>query len=148
MENTETEVAVLREKISHIERLFDKLDDAIGKIAEVNNSVSKMLAIHDERLTTQDKTDEVLFNKIDSLRQQMVQDHSSVLQRLSNLERKVWTGIGSMGVIVAIAQLVGPHITERVFSSTNSSDIIEEVRPSSLELHRQQVHQFSIGPTK
>lgn len=145
---TETEVAVLKEKISHIERLFDKLDDAIGKIAEVNNSVSKMLAIHDERLTNQDKTDEVLFNKIDSLRKQMVSDHNSVLQRLSNLERKVWTGLGSMGVILAIAQWFGPHVAEKVLSSTTSSDTIEEVRPSSLELHRQQVHQFSIGPAK
>ena len=59
--------AVLKEKIDNVEKVFNRIDDAIVKIVEVNNNVSKMLAVHDERLVKQEKIDEVLFKKIDDL---------------------------------------------------------------------------------
>lgn len=145
---TDVEVAVLKEKIINVERLFDRIDDAIGKIAEVNNNVSKMLAVHEERLGMHEKADEILSNKIDRLREQMVTDHDSVLQRLSNLEKKVWAGFGAIGVITLFIQLVGPEIVTRMMPSVKVSDTIVEVSPNPLELYRQQIHKPNIGSTK
>ena len=47
----DVEVAVLKEKVITIEKFFEKLDQAILKITEVNSNVSKMLAVHEERVS-------------------------------------------------------------------------------------------------
>ena len=137
--------AVLKEKVDNIEKVFNRIDDAIGKIVEVNNNVSKMLAVHDERLVKQEKIDEVLFKKIDELHVKMDEDHKAVLERLGTLERKVWTGLGIIGTILVVLQVAGPNKILRLLSSTQTSGIMEEVRPISFELHRHEIHKSSIG---
>ena len=137
--------AVLKEKVDNIEKVFNRIDDAIGKIVEVNNNVSKMLAVHDERLVKQEKIDEVLFKKIDELHVKMDEDHKAVLERLGNLERKVWTGLGIIGTIMVVLQVAGPNKILRMLSPTQTSGIMEEVRPISLELHRHKIHKSSIS---
>ena len=52
-------LAVLEEKLQNFETLVSRLDSAIEKIAEVNNNVSRMLAVHEERITKQEKIDAV-----------------------------------------------------------------------------------------
>ena len=137
--------AVLKEKIDNVEKVFNRIDDAIVKIVEVNNNVSKMLAVHDERLVKQEKIDEVLFKKIDDLHVKMDEDHKAVLERLGNLERKVWTGLGIIGTIMVVLQVAGPNKILRLLSPAQTSGIMEEVRPISLELHRHEIHKSSIG---
>ena len=137
--------AVLKEKVDNIEKVFSRIDDAIVKIVEVNNNVSKMLAVHDERLVKQEKIDEVLFKKIDDLHVKMVADNKVVLERLTVLERKVWTGLGIIGTIMVVLQVAGPNKILRLLSPVQTSGIIEEVRPTSVELHRHQIYQSSIS---
>ena len=52
----EIKVAVLEEKLQNFEAIVSKLDSAIEKLAEVNNNVSRMLAVHEERITKQEST--------------------------------------------------------------------------------------------
>ena len=94
-------VAVLEEKLQNFESVVSKLDAAIEKIAEVNNNVSRMLAVHEERISKQEEIDSVLFDKIDKLRDKMDFDHDRVTERLRLLERKLWTAIGVLGAIIA-----------------------------------------------
>ena len=96
-------VAVLEEKLQNFEAVVTKLDSAIEKIAEVNNNVSRMLAVHEERISKQEEIDSVLFDKIDKLRDKMDSDHDSVSKRLSILERKLWIGLGALGAVVALS---------------------------------------------
>ena len=58
-------VAILEERLQNFETLVSRLDSAIEKLAEVNNNVSRMLAVHEERITKQEDIDSVLFDKID-----------------------------------------------------------------------------------
>ena len=44
----QVKVAVLEERIDNFERVFVRLDTAIDKIAEVNNSVSEVTAVHED----------------------------------------------------------------------------------------------------
>ena len=137
--------AVLKEKIDNVEKVFNRIDDAIVKIVEVNNNVSKMLAVHDERLVKQEKIDEVLFKKIDDLHVKVVEDNKVVLERLGTLERKVWAGLGIIGTIMVVLQVAGPSKILRLLSPVQTSGIIEEVRPTSFELHRHKIHKSSIS---
>ena len=96
-------VAVLEERLENFEAFVSKLDSAIEKIAEVNNNVSRMLAVHEERISKQEEIDSVLFDKIDKLRDKMDSDHDDVSKRLSILERKLWLAIGTLGAVVALS---------------------------------------------
>ena len=114
-------VAVLEEKLQNFESLVTKLDSAIEKIAEVNNNVSRMLAVHEERISKQEQIDSVLFDKIDKLRDKMDSDHDNVSQRLSLLERKLWVGIGVLGLIIAATNPQALKLVKPLISSTESA---------------------------
>jgi DNA-binding protein H-NS len=114
-------VAVLEEKLQNFEAVVTKLDSAIEKIAEVNNNVSRMLAVHEERISKQEQIDSVLFDKIDKLRDKMDSDHDNVSQRLSLLERKLWVGIGVLGLIIAATNPQALKLVKPLISSTESA---------------------------
>ena len=114
-------VAVLEEKLQNFEAVVTKLDSAIEKIAEVNNNVSRMLAVHEERISKQEQIDSVLFDKIDKLRDKMDSDHDNVSQRLSLLERKLWVGIGVLGLIITATNPQALTLVKPLISSTESA---------------------------
>ena len=122
-------VAVLEERLENFETLVSRLDSAIEKIAEVNNNVSRMLAVHEERISKQEEIDAVLFDKIDKLRDKMDSDHDIVTQRLSLLERKLWIGIGILGAIVAFTNPQAIKTLKPLLSSVESA-IIQPVSAS------------------
>ena len=122
-------LAVLEEKLQDFETLVSRLDSAIEKIDEVNNNVSRMLAVHEERITKQEEIDAVLFDKIDKLRDKMDSDHDIVTQRLSLLERKLWIGIGILGAIVALTNPQAIKTLKPLLSSAESA-IIQPVSAS------------------
>ena len=113
-------VAVLEERLENFEAFVSKLDSAIEKIAEVNNNVSRMLAVHEERISKQEEIDSVLFDKIDKLRDKMDSDHDSVSKRLSLLERKRWMGLGALGVIVALSNPQAIKLVKPLLSGAES----------------------------
>jgi len=101
------EVAVLGQKLEDLKHIVIKIDTAIEKISEVNSSVSKMLAVHEQRITKQEEIDSVLFAKIDKLRDKMDRDHDGVMQRIQLIEKRMWIAVG-IGIAVAIGlQLPG-----------------------------------------
>ena len=113
-------VAVLEERLQNFEAVVSKLDSAIEKIAEVNNNVSRMLAVHEERISKQEEIDSILFDKIDKLRDKMDSDHDSVSQRLSVLERKLWIGIGALGAVLIITNPQAIKALKPLLSATES----------------------------
>ena len=117
----EVKVAVLEAKLENFETLVTRLDSAIEKIAEVNNNVSRMLAVHEQRISKQEEIDEILFDKIDKLRDKMDSDHDSVTKRLSLLERKLWIGIGILGAVVALTNPQAIKSLRPLLSSTESA---------------------------
>ena len=92
-------VALIEQKLDDLKPIIVKLDSAIEKLSEVNISVSRMLAVHEERISKQEEIDVVLFTKIDKLRDKMDADHDSVLQRLRGLEKRVWMAFGGLAVL-------------------------------------------------
>ena len=117
----QVKVAVLEERLENFEAFVSKLDAAIEKIAEVNNNVSRMLAVHEERISKQEEIDSVLFDKIDKLRDKMDSDHDSVSKRLSLLERKLWVGIGALGAVVALSNPQAIKMVSPLISFTESA---------------------------
>ena len=67
----QVKLAILQQRVDDIKPLLDKLDVTIEKLSEVNTTVSRMLAVHEERLSKSEEIDSVLFAKIDELRDKM-----------------------------------------------------------------------------
>ena len=119
----QVKVAVLEERLQNFETLVSRLDSAIEKLAEVNNNVSRMLAVHEERITKQEEIDQILFDKIDKLRDKMDSDHDNVTKRLSVLERKLWIGLGALGAVVAISNPQANKLVAPLMSSVENAII-------------------------
>jgi hypothetical protein len=99
MESQEIKVAVLEQKIEDLKPIVLRIDKAIEKLSEVNTTVSRMLAVHEERISKQENIDVILFAKIDKLRDKMDGDHQLVLQRIRELEKRVWMAVGGLAVL-------------------------------------------------
>ena len=123
----QVKVAVLEERLQNFETLVTRLDSAIEKLAEVNNNVSRMLAVHEERISKQETIDEILFDKIDKLRDKMDIDHDSVSKRLSILERKLWIGLGALGAIVALTNPQAVKLVSPLLSAAESAIVAPAV---------------------
>ena len=123
----QVKVAVLEERLQNFETLVTRLDSAIEKLAEVNNNVSRMLAVHEERISKQETIDEILFDKIDKLRDKMDSDHDNVTKRLSLLERKLWIGIGVLGAVVALTNPQAIKTLRPLLSSAESAIVAPAV---------------------
>ena len=95
-------LAVLDQKLEDLKPVILKIDAAIEKLSEVNTTVSRMLAVHEERITKQEEVDTVLFAKIDKLRDKMDRDHDLVLQRIRQLEKRVWMAVGGLAVLTFV----------------------------------------------
>ena len=100
MDNNEyVRIAVLEQKLEDLKPIILRIDTAIQKLSEVNTTVSRMLAVHEERISKQEDIDVVLFAKIDKLRDKMDGDHELVLQRIREVEKRVWMAVGGLAVL-------------------------------------------------
>ena len=120
-----SKIEVVNQKVEDLKPLIHKMESAIEKLSELNTSVSRVLAVHEERLTKQEEIDNVLFTKIDQLRDKMDLDHNSVLSRIRTIERKMWSIAGALAVISVIVSPVGSRIITSTLTSPNSSVILD-----------------------
>jgi chromosome segregation ATPase len=95
----EIKVAILEQKLEDLKDIIVKIDNAIEKLSEVNSNVTKMLAVHEERITKQEETDSILFAQIDKLRDKTNRDYDSIVSRVQMIEKRVWMAIGAIACI-------------------------------------------------
>ena len=126
-QSTETKVAILEEKINSSDQLLSKIESAIDKLIEANSNITRMLAVHDEKLDKQDKIDAVLFEKIDSLHRDLTRQTDAIKKgcegdimkvnvRLTDLEKKMWTMAGGLAIVSLIFSAVGNKVITNALS--------------------------------
>ena len=95
----EVKVALLEQKLEDLKDIIVKIDDAIEKMSEVNSNVGRMLAVHEQRITKQEEVDNLLFTKIDKLRDKVDRDYDALITRVQTIEKRVWMAIGAIACI-------------------------------------------------
>ena len=55
MSELETKVEILRKELDNQKRIYDRLDVAIEKLTDVSNSIHRMLAVHEEKISRQEE---------------------------------------------------------------------------------------------
>ena len=122
----EIRVAVLEQKLEDVKDIIIKIDNAIEKLSEVNSNVSKMLAVHEERITKQEESDGILFAKIDKLRDKVDSDYDIIVSRVSLIEKRVWMAIGAIACLTflmntKVVQFLTPGTQSPIMEQQNSS---------------------------
>ena len=121
----EIKVALLGQKLEDLRHIVVRIDNAIEKLSEVNSNVSKMLAVHEERITKQEETDSILFAKIDKLRDKVDRDYDSIVSRVQSIEKRVWMAIGALACITFLirvpsaVQILTPQPQSSIMESRN-----------------------------
>jgi len=75
MADLETEVKFLKKELEDQKKIYDRLDIAIEKLTDVSNSINRMLAVHEEKLTRQE---EALESRRVEISSQISELHSRV----------------------------------------------------------------------
>ena len=110
--STDTKIAVLEERLSAYEVMMNKIDEAIQIMGKTSQNISKMLAVHDERIEQCNKADDYIGRLIEELRMENKDSHEAVVARIEKVENKLeevakyrWIIVGVFAVVTfAISQ--------------------------------------------
>ena len=119
------------------EQVLERLERVIETLQENNVKMGQMLAVHDEKLTKQDRIDAVLFEKVESVHREVSRstkeikagcerDIRLVDNRLRVMEKKMWTIFGALSVISFVVSPVGQRVIRPVLTQTSPPAIIQE----------------------
>ena len=89
MSEESIKLAVLEQKLLDFSNIVHKLDDAIQKLSEVNANITRMLAVHDERIEQCNKSDSILIKMIDEIKKENEEDHQQVIKRIESIENEI-----------------------------------------------------------
>lgn len=78
-------VAVLEQRVQDLKEFVLKVDGAIEKISQVNVNLTKIIAVHEEKIESRERAEKSLNEKIDTIYNQMQEDHKNVLSELQRL---------------------------------------------------------------
>ena len=112
--------------------ILERLERIVESLQENSNKMGQLLAVHDEKLTKQDRIDAVLFEKIESLHKDMdratdeikkgcERDIRLVDQRLRMMEKKMWTIAGALTVISFVVSPIGQRFVRSLTVPPQSS---------------------------
>jgi hypothetical protein len=119
--------------------MLERLENVIDTLRENSIKMGQMLAVHDEKLTKQDRIDAVLFEKVESLHREVnrqgteikagcERDIRKVDDRLRTIEKKMWTIAGSIAIISFVVSPIGQKIVGTILTSAPQASIIESTR--------------------
>lgn len=86
---TETKIAVLEERLTSYEAMLKKIDEAIQLLGQTSQNISKMLAVHEEKLDSTVKNEDIIIKKIKDIEEKNTQEHIKVLEKFMSLENKI-----------------------------------------------------------
>lgn len=87
--SNETKIAVLEERLTSYEVMMKKIDEAIQIMGQTSQSISKMLAVHEEKLENNSKNDELIIDRIKTIEVKNTDEHTRVIERFELLEKKI-----------------------------------------------------------
>ena len=121
------------------EAVIERLEKVIDSLQDNSVKMGQMLAVHDEKLTKQDRIDAVLFEKVESVHREVSRstkeikagcerDIRKVDERLRTIEMKMWTIAGAISIISFVVSPIGQRMVGTILTSTSETSIIEKTR--------------------
>ena len=119
--------------------MLERLENVIETLRENSIKMGQMLAVHDEKLTKQDRIDAVLFEKVESVHREVSRstkeikagcerDIRKVDERLRKIEMKMWTIAGSNAIISFVVSPIGQKIVGTILTTSSEPSIIQNTK--------------------
>jgi hypothetical protein len=135
--NADVKMAVLEEKLSVYEELsremLAKLENAVDKISETNQNISKILVRHEERIDQTLQSDAAIIKLLDETKKQnadslkamddALKDHD---KRITDLAKFRWILVGAVLVVGFVLGEMRPM--SEVFNYNNRPGAINQTR--------------------
>jgi chromosome segregation ATPase len=132
---SETKIAVLEERLSSYEVMMKKIDEAIQIMGKTSQNISKMLAVHEEKLENNSKNDELIIDRIKVIEVKNTEEHGRVIERFESLEDKIDKKIGEVDQkvqdITKFRWIVVGALIIVSFGISNLQVVIDILTPSS-----------------
>lgn len=87
--SNETKIAVLEERLTSYEIMIKKIDEAIQIMGKTSQTISKMLAVHEEKLDNTNKNDELIVDRIKTMESKNTEEHHRVIERFEFIDSKI-----------------------------------------------------------
>ena len=118
------------------EQVVERLEKVIDTLRDNSVKMGQMLAVHDEKLTKQDRIDAVLFEKVESVHREVnrstkeikagcERDIRKVDDRLRKIEMKMWSIAGAIAIISFVVSPIGQRIVGTILTPENQTSIIK-----------------------
>jgi len=118
------------------EQVIERLERVIETLQDNSVKMGQMLAVHDEKLTKQDRIDAVLFEKVESVHREVnrstkeikagcERDIRKVDDRLRKIEMKMWSIAGAIAIISFVVSPIGQRIVGTILTSSSETSIIQ-----------------------
>jgi predicted nucleic acid-binding Zn-ribbon protein len=90
------DIQTLKRDIENVNNIQGRLDTAIDKLTDVSSSIKSMLAVHEEKLTRQEKIDEVIFEKLKDRADEISDVYRELKKDIELVEKRVLIEIKSL----------------------------------------------------
>ena len=91
MAELETEVELLKRELHDQKKIHDRLDIAIEKLTDVSNSIHRMLAVHEEKITRQEESLIEAEQKIEVRRSELLIKIDELHSRVTTNTKEIMT---------------------------------------------------------
>lgn len=136
--------------------IIERLERVVDTLQENSIQMGKLLAVHNEKLDKQDRVDEILFDKLDRLSDQVrvetdkiktgcERDIRLIDDRLRVLEKKMWSVAGALAVVSFLLSPVGQRFVRPILTGDQQSSIMLREVSLSDESDRFKIHQSDLG---
>ena len=92
MADLNTEVQLLKKEVSDMKMIYSRLDKAIEKISDVSNSINRMLAVHEEKISQQDevqiRSEQEINNDIKELHSRISTNNRELITLMSEQHKE------------------------------------------------------------
>ena len=95
MAELETEVKLLKKELEDQANIHDRLDVAIEKLTDVSNSINRMLAVHEEKLTRQEEAIFDAEQQIEIRRNELTTKIDELHSRITTNTKEIMTAAAS-----------------------------------------------------
>lgn len=100
-------------EVTFLKKVVDKLDTSIEKITDTSAQISKLLAVHDTRLDSQERRDEKLDEEIKVLHGRITENSKEVIQALHEVEHRLAdNGTQQHGELHKDIHMVGDRVSD------------------------------------
>ena len=91
MAELETEVKLLKKELQDQAKIHDRLDIAIEKLTDVSNSIHRMLAVHEEKISRQEELLIEAEQKLEARRSEVIVKIDELHSRITTNAKEIMT---------------------------------------------------------